>query len=122
MRIIAAIALLATFTLSALASDWPQWRGPTRDGILPANGIMLTKLPDQPKVVWKIKSGEGLSSPVVVDGTVFHFENRGGKETMVALSAADGSEQWATGLAPVFEDARSEERRVGKECRSRWSP
>ncbi len=57
----------------AQAVDWPQWRGPTRDGILPANGIMLTKLPDQPKVVWKIKSGEGLSSPVVVDGTVFHL-------------------------------------------------
>ena len=49
----------------AQAVDWPQWRGPTRDGILPAKGIMLTKLPDQPKVVWKIKSGEGLSSPVV---------------------------------------------------------
>ena len=42
----------------AQAVAWPQWRGPTRDGILPANGIMLTKLPDQPKVVWKIKSGE----------------------------------------------------------------
>ena len=90
----------------AQAVDWPQWRGPTRDGILPANGIMLTKLPDQPKVVWKIKSGEGLSSPVVAGGTVFHFENRGGKETIVALSAADGSEQWATGLAPVFEDGQ----------------
>ncbi|MDP7585189.1 MAG: PQQ-like beta-propeller repeat protein, partial [Verrucomicrobiota bacterium] len=90
----------------AQAVDWPQWRGPTRDGILPANGIMLTKLPDQPKVVWKIKSGEGLSSPVVAGGTVFHFENRDGKETMVALSAADGSEQWATGLAPVFEDGQ----------------
>ena len=73
----------------AQAVDWPQWRGPTRDGILPAKGIMLTKLPDQPKVVWKIKSGEGLSSPVVADGTVFHFENRGGKETVVALTAAD---------------------------------
>ena len=51
--------------LGLSADDWPQWRGPTRDGILPAKGIMLTKLPDQPKVVWKIKSGEGLSSPVV---------------------------------------------------------
>src|SRR3712207_9523491 len=26
------------------------------------------------------------------------------------------------GLAPDFEGLRSEERRVGKECRSRWSP
>ncbi len=88
------------------AVDWPQWRGPTRDGVLPANGLALNRLPDEPKVVWKIKSGEGLSSPVVAGGTVFHFENRGGKETMVALSAADGSEKWAKGLAPVFEDGQ----------------
>ena len=90
----------------AQAVDWPQWRGPTRDGVLPAKGLALTQLPDQPRVLWKIKSGEGLSSPVVADGTVFLFENRGGKETMVALSAADGSERWAKGLAPVFEDGQ----------------
>src|SRR3989475_4642669 len=27
-----------------------------------------------------------------------------------------------TGGASLFDEARSEERRVGKECRSRWSP
>ncbi len=86
--------------------DWPQWRGPTRNGILPANGLSLTKLPDQPKIVWKIKTTEGLSSPVVAGGTVFHFENRSGKETLVGLSAADGSEKWAQDLAPVFEDGQ----------------
>ena len=99
------VALLSQAAL-AQAVDWPQWRGPTRDGILPAKGLALTQLPSQPRVVWKIKSGEGLSSPVVTDGTVFHFENRGGKETMVALSAMDGSQKWSTSLAPVFEDGQ----------------
>jgi len=99
------VALLSQAAL-AQAVDWPQWRGPTRDGILPAKGLALTQLPNQPRVVWKIKSGEGLSSPVVTDGTVFHFENRGGKETMVALSAMDGSQKWSTSLAPVFEDGQ----------------
>ena len=93
-RISLLIAALGQASL-AQAVDWPQWRGPTRDGVLPAKGLALTQLPDQPRIVWKIKSGEGLSSPVVADGTVFHFENRGGNETMVALSAADGSEKWA---------------------------
>ena len=99
------VALLSQAAL-AQAVDWPQWRGPTRDGILPAKCLALTQLPSQPRVVWKIKSGEGLSSPVVTDGTVFHFENRGGKETMVALSAMDGSQKWSTSLAPVFEDGQ----------------
>ena len=92
--------------LAAQAVDWPQWRGPTRDGVLPTNGLALTTLPDQAKVVWKIKTGEGLASPVVANGQVFLFENRNGKETMVALSAVDGAEQWATKLSPVFEDGQ----------------
>jgi hypothetical protein len=79
----------------AQAVDWPQWRGPTRDGILPANGIMLTKLPDQPGVVWKIKSGEGLSSPVVADGTVFHFENAR-RSSMVAKCSPSAAEAPST--------------------------
>ena len=92
--------------LVAHAADWPQWRGPTRDGVLPAKGLAMTTLPDQPSVLWKIKSGEGLASPVVANGSVFHFENRNGNETMVALSIADGSEQWAKELSPVFEDGQ----------------
>ena len=92
--------------LTAQAVDWPQWRGPTRDGVLPAKGLALTTLPDQAKVFWKIKTGEGLASPVVANGQVFLFENRNGNETMVALSADDGAEQWATELSPVFEDGQ----------------
>ena len=91
---------------SILAVDWPQWRGPTRDGILPDKGLALNTLPEQPEVLWKIKSGEGLSSPVVANGSVFLFENRNNNETMVAISTADGSEKWATELSPVFEDGQ----------------
>ena len=91
---------------SAIAVDWPQWRGPTRDGILPNEGLALSTLPEQPKVLWKIKSGEGLSSPVVANGSVFLFENRNNNEAMVAISTADGSEKWATELSPVFEDGQ----------------
>ena len=83
--------------LVAHAADWPQWRGPTRDGVLPAKGLAMTTLPNQPSVLWKIKSREGLASPVVANGSVFHFENRNGNETMVALSIADGSEHCSSG-------------------------
>ncbi|MDP6794968.1 MAG: PQQ-like beta-propeller repeat protein [Verrucomicrobiota bacterium] len=91
---------------SAQTVDWPQWRGPTRDGFLPAKGLALSTLPAQAKVLWKVKSAEGLASPVVADGSVFLFENRNGNEALVALSITDGSEQWATELSPVFEDGQ----------------
>src|SRR5215831_18752218 len=38
------------------------------------------------------------------------------------LAAGEGRDVLQHGLPPVTEDLRSEERRVGKECRSRWSP
>ena len=66
----------------------------------------LSTLSNQSKVLWKVKSGEGLASPVVADGSVFLFENRNGNEAMVALAIVDGSEQWATELSPVFEDGQ----------------
>ena len=96
----------APFVSLCHSVDWPQWRGPTRDGILPDKGIVLNTLPEQPKVLWKIKSGEGLASPVVTNGSVFLFENRNKNETMVSISAVDGSEKWATELSPVFEDGQ----------------
>ena len=103
-NIICTLALGQALILEA--TDWPQWRGPTRDGVLSTKGLVLTTLPDQPKTLWKIKSGEGLASPVAAGGSVFLFENRNGNEAMVALSITDGSEQWATELAPVFEDGQ----------------
>ena len=69
------IILLAALlpSLAPQGTDWPQWRGPTRDGILPAKGIMLTKLPDQPKAGWNRKSGEGLSSAVLANTKIEKF-------------------------------------------------
>ena len=42
------------------------------------------------------------------------------KEPLVAIQAEDGTGNWINGL--IDQNSRSEERRVGKECRSRWSP
>ena len=45
--------------------DWPQWRGPTRNGV--AEGVALpTVLPKQPKPLWRVEVGEGHCGPVVV--------------------------------------------------------
>ncbi len=58
LRTVLLLAAVLGQPAAAQAVDWPQWRGPTRDGVLPANGLALTMLPDQPRVVWKINSGE----------------------------------------------------------------
>ena len=62
------LALLAS---SILAADWPQFRGPNRDGATEDSGTP-TQWDGSTNVVWKQKlPGHGSSSPIVMDGKVF---------------------------------------------------
>ena len=118
--IVSALLLSTVYGADAEQEYWPQWRGPTRDGVLPAKGLAMTTLPDQPSVLWKIKSGEGLASPVVANGSVFHFENRNGNETMVALSIADawfrhGQQEVSVAFNPPDEQQLLVAQTIGKQ-------
>jgi outer membrane protein assembly factor BamB len=69
------------FVLSAIASDadWPQWRGPNRDGVAPSSPKLLDSWPkDGPPILWKSEwipayFEGGCGAPLVVDGKVFVY-------------------------------------------------
>jgi hypothetical protein len=69
--------LLLAAALSVNAADWPQWRGPLRNGIAPDSPKLLDKMPAEGlKQLWEseeIPTNDegGLSSPVVAGGRVF---------------------------------------------------
>ena len=96
-RILCACAFVATVT----GADWPQWRGPNRDGHTAGR---LDALPDSPKTVWKVKAGPGLASPVVSGDIVIHFDAVNGKETIHALDRATGEERWQKAIDTTFHD------------------
>src|SRR5437660_4429241 len=95
-----AIALLGFWNGVALATDWPQYRGPTTDGISPDR--ILTAWPGSPTVVWRNASAtNGFSSAVVSQGRVFAMslksDGAGGyNECCVAINAATGATLWST--------------------------
>jgi outer membrane protein assembly factor BamB len=64
-------------------------------------------------VLWRIKAGEGLASPVVSGGKAFLFDNQDGKETLRCVSAADGKELWRTPIDDPFKDSQGP---VGPRC------
>ena len=86
------------------AEDWPQWRGPIRTGQASAIARVPTKLPAEPKVIWRMKVGEGFASPVVAGGKVFYFDNQEGKETLHAIDAIDHLELWRASVDDTFQD------------------
>ena len=90
-----------------LAADWPRWRGPDGTGHVPAGVAVPKTLPGEPKVIWHVKVGNGLGSPVVSGGKVFYLDLQEGKETVHAAEAASGKELWSAPLDAVFKDAQS---------------
>lgn len=72
-KVIAVAAVLVLLPVTSIAEDWPQWRGPTRNGISRESGL-LEKWPDGgPVQLWSVEEdlGQGYSSPSIADGRVF---------------------------------------------------
>ena len=58
----------------AVAADWPQFRGPNRDGHWDETGILESFPREGLKIRWRHPVGGGFSSPVVAQGSVFVFD------------------------------------------------
>lgn len=88
-----AASLTASATFPLLASDWPQLRGPNRDGHSPES-IRASIPKDGAPVLWKTRLGSGYSGPVVARGKVIVFHRRDGIESLDAYDAASGKPLW----------------------------
>lgn len=88
-----AVAVALALAAPAAAPDWPQWRGPARDGAAPALA-QRTVWPQALKPAWKVAVGAGHSAPVVAGGRVFQFARSGEQETLQALDLATGARVW----------------------------
>ena len=87
-------ALLCSGILTASAAEWPQWRGPNRDGVSGEVGLLKEWSPNGPKVLWKVPLGEGFSGISVSQGRVYTMFSEGNDEFVVCLDATDGEEIW----------------------------
>jgi len=113
MLIVSSCALLISASC-ALAQDWPQWRGPNRDG--KAAGFTAPKTwPKELTQKWKTTVGEGVATPALVGDKLYVFARQEGGEITRCLNAADGKELWkdkydamgATGPAQSHSGPRS---------------
>jgi outer membrane protein assembly factor BamB len=72
------LASLGLHSTWALAADWPQWRGPRRDGISNEQGLLKQWPPAGPKLIWQVKEiGDGYSTPAVVGDRLYVMSNVG---------------------------------------------
>ncbi len=85
--------LLAGLPALGFAADWPQWRGPGRDGVVPGLAAR-TAWPEALKPGWKVTVGVGHASPVVVGDRVFVFARLAEEEVAQALELTTGKLLW----------------------------
>ena len=91
----------APSSASASTSDWPQWRGPSRDAAV-LGFTAPPRWPDQLAQRWKVEVGLGYATPLVVNTRVYMWARQGEDEVMTALDAGTGAVVWRTGAPAVF--------------------
>ena len=111
----ATLPLFLAVTVSALAGDWPQWRGPNHNDLSTETGLLKDWPASGPPLAWKTKGlGDGYSGVAVVGARIYTAGDKGDTSFVLALNAADGTPVWSARLGkagsvgdPKFEGPRS---------------
>src|ERR1700730_12348372 len=97
--------LIASVTIRS--ADWPQWRGPNRDGISAETGLLDSWPASGPRLVWKARGlGEGYSSFAVAGGRLYTQGQQGNQEFVLAFDVSTGKQLWTTPSGRAFREQR----------------
>jgi outer membrane protein assembly factor BamB len=105
-RAATALAVLTAACLpwqSTRAADWPQWRGPNRDGKSAETGLLKSWPEGGPPRVWMYTAGgNGYGQPTIVGGKLYVLGVRDDRDALIALDAATGDELWVAPLSSLY--------------------
>jgi len=82
-------------------ADWPQWRGPNRDGAA-ASLTQPRTWPDRLTLKWRIDVGAGYATPIIVGSRVYAYTRRDENELLMALDADTGKAIWQASYSAPF--------------------
>jgi len=95
MRVLTALSLLIVLSLVAHAGDWPQFLGPTRNGVSPETKLNLNWTATGPKLLWKVPmTDNGYAGPAVAGGKVFIIDHQKSTDIVQAFDLAGGKPVW----------------------------
>lgn len=100
-----AVLLLTLLSATLHAADWPQWRGPQRDGVSQETGLLQEWPESGPPQKWVFKDcGIGYSGPAIVGDRLYILGSRESVEQLIALDANTGNELWAADIGSEYEN------------------
>ena len=102
-RTVAALALIAASTVG-WGQDWPQFRGPNRDGVVLGRESLPTFASAGPELVWDRSVGSGFSAPAVAGERLLLFHREGSREVVEALRVSGGERIWEFAYDTTYKD------------------
>jgi outer membrane protein assembly factor BamB len=104
----AAVGWSVLLSIATLAEDWPQWRGPNRDGVWNETGIMQSFPAGGLEISWRAPVGPGWSSPVVAHGRVYVTDVQKArptaKERVLCFDEVNGKLLWSYQYSVEYPD------------------
>ena len=101
---LAAAGCLVTLAAGALADDWPQWRGPARDGVWKETGLLERFAAPELTPKWRVPLGAGYCGPTVANGRVYVMDRLALKqqERVHCFEAETGKTLWTHTYEAVY--------------------
>ena len=96
------VSMLIMIGMGLMAQDWPQWRGPNREGIFKGANLNLDWSAKKPALLWTFRqAGAGYSAPTIVGTTLYCQGGADGKDFAFALDTQTGKEKWRQNLGEI---------------------
>jgi outer membrane protein assembly factor BamB len=106
MKSLAPVATILGLTAAAAVasspvSDWPQWLGPTHDGLSPETGVFSGRASLVLKKAWRHEIDGGRSGLAVVGTSLYTLVADEEAEYAIAIDTKEGKEKWRVKLDPL---------------------
>ena len=108
LRRSAIVAIIAVSVITVSASDWPEWRGPSRDGRSAETNLPSTWSVKGDNLAWRIPIGSR-SAPVVFGNRIYINSPTPGdptatQERLIAIDAETGKVVWERKFSQFLSD------------------
>jgi outer membrane protein assembly factor BamB len=103
-RSVALLVMTLAAGVPAIATDWPQFLGPDRNGTYAGPPLSENWGPSGPKVVWRKQVGQAFAGPAVIQNHVLVFHRVGNEEVLESLDAKTGMPTWRYAYPTNYRD------------------
>ena len=103
-----ATRLIASKSVSEVASEWAQWRGPNRDGRSIETGLVRSWPEDGPTILWRKDIGAGFSAVSVKEGRAYVMSASAPDEYLYCLDVKTGDELWNARLNAYYRESNGD--------------